>query len=514
MPSPEHCRRNHRLKKLAGVGVALLLIIGIVRAGIYLAYSLLEIPAADQPFVLEGANVYFAWCVEQGFPLYPENTGAVYTVNYMGPCYFTVVGMIGWLFDADIPTLYVIGRVVTFLCGLGPAVIAAVYLLRRYGRLPALVGLVFGIGAAPMIGFGVMTRPDMMADLLGAAGFFIALRQDRRGLWAAATLLTLAFLTKQTAGVWLLAAVLALLTEKAARRRAVLLGGATVAMTAATVALLASLYEPTIVANLFGQGGVAFDSVQRIGILLMLVNRSPEILFFAFLGCGLWISRRHRDHALVILTIAWLAAATFTCAKRGSDMNYFIPLRIVEALAAGTLCAAVRRADRCRPGWIALALAGALVMMPSTFFLTKTTAATRERLTAFHSEAGRAEQSKYKHLVELAQNPYVRLMTDSDRLAVYQGPRAVFFDAFLFRLQVEAGQVDPRELVEQLQSRWFSYVVLSADISREYDDIFFYRLPSKVAAAVKANYQLRSRVDGLYVYIPRETNEGGREIDK
>jgi len=505
MLSPEHNRRQHQCKKaLIGIAVGLLLVMGIIRASIYLAYASLEIPAADQPYVLEGASVYFAWCAEQGFPLYPANTATIYTVNYMGPCYFTVVGMIGWLFDADIPTLYLIGRVVTFLCGLGPAVIAAMYLGRRYGRLPALVGLVFGVGAAPMIGYGVTTRPDMMADLLGAGGFFVALRPKHRELCVAVVLLALAFLTKQTAAVWLLAAILALLVEKDSRRRALLLGGATFVTIATTVALLAAFYEPTILSNLFGQGGVPFNAVQGIGILLILVNRSPEILFFAFLGCGLWMSRRYRDRALVILTIVWLASATFFCAKRGSDLNYFAPLRIVEALAAGTLFAATRRAGRHQFAWIALCVTGIIAMAPSTILLAKKTAASCERQAVLHSEAGMAEQTKFERLVELAKDPYVRLMTDSDRLAVYQGPRAVFFDAFLFRLQVETGQIDPRELVEQIQSRWFSYIVLSADVSRDYDDIFFYRLPDQLAKAVRANYQLRSRAGGFFVYTPRE----------
>jgi hypothetical protein len=509
---------DHFFRILARIGVAAMLAMGIVRAGIFLAYGLLEMPAADQPYQLEGACVYFARCVEQGLPLYPEGTGPSYTVNYMGPCYFALVGLIGRLFDADIPTLYVIGRVVTFLCGIGPAVIAAVYLRRRCGRLPALVGLAFGIGSAPMIGFGVMTRPDMMADLLGAAGFFMAFRKDRLGLCAAAALLTLAFLTKQTAGAWLLAAVLALLADKDSRRRAFMLGGATVAMTLTAIGLLAAIYEPAIVSNLFGQGAVAFDPRQRIGILMGLIALSPEMLFFAFVGCGLWMSRQHRDIRLLILTMVWLAITTFTCAKRGSDLNYFIPLRMVEALAAGTLCAAVLRAGN-RPAplhrlgvgvnkmnffKIAIAFAGAIATLPSTIFVAETTAAVVQRRAALDSEAGRADQKKFERLIELAKDPRVRLMTDSERLAVYQGSRAVFFDAFLFRLQVDAGQLHPRELIDRLNSRWYSYVVLSADVSGDYNDFFFYRLPADVATAVKANYRLQSREAGLYVYVPQE----------
>ena len=54
---------------------------------------------------------------------------------------------------------------------------------------------------------------------------------------------------------------------------------------------------------------------------------------------------------MLILTAVWLAAAVFTCAKRGSDLNYFIPLRIIEAIAAGTLCIAALRSKRRRLGW-------------------------------------------------------------------------------------------------------------------------------------------------------------------
>ena len=109
-------------------------------------------------------------------------------------------------------------------------------------------------------------------------------------------------------------------------------------MVLAVVALLAATSEPHIVQSLFGQGAVAFDAEQRLGILMLLLRRSPELLFFALLGCGLWTSPMYKNHAMLILTAVWLAAAVFLCAKKGSDVNYFIPLRIVEAIAAGTFC--------------------------------------------------------------------------------------------------------------------------------------------------------------------------------
>ena len=500
------CSDSNRFLRVAvGTAVGALLTIGVVRAIVYLGYAMLEVPAPDQPFHLEGASVHFAWCVEHGLPLYPEGAGPSYVVNYMGPCYFWIVGAIGRLLDADISTLHVIGRTVTFLCGLGPAIVAAVYLYRRHGRMASLVGLVFGLGSGPMIGYGLMTRPDMMADLLGVTGFFAACASDRRWLPVAAVLLALSCLTKQTAGVWLLAAVVVWLVREGGWRRALALGGASGAMVLTIVFLLATFGEPHILSSLLGQGAVAFDPQQQIGILLLLLKRSPEIILFALIGCGLWMSQQYRDRTLLVLTAVLVAVAAIACAKRGSDLNYFVPLRIVEALAAGTLCAAALRSESHRFGWAALVLAGVLASVPSTLFAIETVRAVVQRRDRLDSEAGQAERRQFERLVRLAQDSDVRLLTDSDRLAVYQGLQATLLDAYLFRLRVDSGRLDPRELIDRLRSRWFEYVVLSADASGVYHDVFFYRLPAEVASAIQANYTLQAEEAGLLVYLPRST---------
>jgi hypothetical protein len=499
------CHASDRfLRIITGIGVAALLAVGVFRAATFLVYAMLEVPAPDQPFHLEGVSVYFAWCVQHSLTVYPAGIGTSYAVNYMGPFYFWTVGVLGWLLNADIPALYIIGRVVTFICGLGPAAIAAVYLYRRYGRLAGLVGFVFGLGSGTMIGYGVMSRPDMMADLLGAAGFFLACRRDRRWLATAALLLALACLTKQTAAVWLLAAAIAMLTPEVAWRRALTLIGITTAMVLAVVTLLAVTVEPYMIRSLLGQGAIAFDAEQRSGILMLLLHRSPELLFFALLGCGLWMSREHKNHAMLILTVVWLIAAVFLCAKKGSDVNYFIPLRIVEAIAAGTFCAAALRSNRPRLVWTLAALVGALVTLPSANLALETTTAAIARHAAFDSQAGQARLQQFERCRKLAQDANVRLLTDSDRLAVYQGPRAAWMDTYLFRLRVDSGRLDPHDLIARLQARWFQYVVLTVDLSGDYGDSFFYRLPAEVAAAIRANYRLQSRSAGLFVYVPRQ----------
>jgi hypothetical protein len=514
MPPPRHGSRNSGrfLPILTGIGVAALLGEGIIRATAYLAHALWEIPAPDQPHVLEGAFVHFARCVQTGMPLYPEGQGPLYTCNYMGPCYYWIVGALGRVFDADIHALYLIGRVVTFVCAFGPAAIAALYLWRRYGRRAGLAGFIFGLGSAPMIGYGAMVRPDMMADFLGAAGFLVVCACNRRWLPLAAVLLALGVLTKQTAGVWLLAAVVVLLSRHA-WRHALSLSLAAVALVLAVVAILAETGQPHVFVSLFSQGGIPLDSRQQIGVMRLLLDQSPEMLFFALVGCGMWINRRYKDRALLILTCLWLAAAIFTCAKRGSSLNYFLPLRLTEAIAAGMLCVAALRSRSHRLVWAVLAMAAAAVMAPSTVHALQAAQATAKRLARLDTESGRAKQREFDHYARLAQDPTVRMLTDCDRLAVYQGARAVLFDPYSFRLQVETGQLDPQELVDRLQSRWFQYVILSADVSGVYSEFFFHRLPTQVATAVKANYRLQSHEAGLFVYVPREsaTKKVGRK---
>ena len=494
---------NRRLPILGRVGVGVLLTLGIVRAAIFLVYATIEIPAADQPFILEGVNVHFASCVQHGEPLYPIGNGPAYTVNYTGPCYFWLVGMIGRWLNADIAALFTIGRIATLTATLGMAALAAFFLKPRYGRWAALAGFVFTLGAAPMVVFGVMARPDMMANLVGAAGFFVACRLRPRWLWLAAVLLAIALLTKQTMFVWPTAALGALVFEKA-WRRAVLLGIATVSLTVAIVVATAS-FESNLVPSLLGQTGVAFDWQQCRHIFRLMRFCSPEMFFFLPVGCILWGYGRNKDIGLLTLAIVGLAVSTLTCAKHGSDINYFIPLCLVESLAVGTMCVAASRSD-CRS--ILLVAAVWIGAIATTFGTQYAAAMMLDAVDRRTSEVKLAKQKEFQHYVQLAESPDTQLFTDSDRLAVFQGQRAAFFDAYLFRLQVEAGKLQPRELVKRLQSRSFQYVILSANIATEYHDpvskrLFFYRMPDEIVAAIRANYKLQSREAGMFVYVPR-----------
>src|SRR5262249_44793413 len=145
--------------------------------------------------------------------------------NFFGPVYFALVGLLGRAAGADISSLFTIGRAVSFVSGLLTAAVLGAVLWRRYGRGAALVGALLSMGAAPMFGFSVMVRPDMMSETLGLGGFFLSGHRSRAGIVGSMLLLALAVLTKQTTVVFLAAAVLALIVDREWRRGLVLLAG-------------------------------------------------------------------------------------------------------------------------------------------------------------------------------------------------------------------------------------------------------------------------------------------------
>src|SRR6185312_2633291 len=105
--------------------------------------------------------------VQLGASLYPRWDSYPHVTNFFGPVYFLLVGLLAAAVKADILTLMVIGRVVTFLATLATTFIVGRVATRHYGRGPGVLGAIMTLGPAPMIGSTFMVRPDALADVLG-----------------------------------------------------------------------------------------------------------------------------------------------------------------------------------------------------------------------------------------------------------------------------------------------------------------------------------------------------------
>jgi hypothetical protein len=486
--------------------VAGVILVGVLRTALFLAYAGIVLPSPRPAFQLEGVFVHFAWRAEHGRAMYPEGDGYPYTVNLVAPFYSRLVGAVGRLVHADISGLMHVGRTVSFLASLAAAAIAVAFLYTRQGRLAAMAGASFALGSAPMVGFAVMTRPDALADLLGLAGFLSAcyVRGSRRSAVAAGILLGLACLTKQTAGVYVVAAALALWVDGRDGRRSILVAATAAATTGLIVALAAVGGEPQILASLFGQTAVPLDGGQRLGVLRLLARTSPELPWFAVLGCWLWTSGPFREPKLAVLAVVLLGAAFVTSAKLGSDLNYFLGLRFFEVVVVGTLCRAlVGRAPARSWQPLGILAVGLLLSLPSVWHVAGALRCAEREASFRRTAAGQQAAGRFQVYRMAAENPAFTLFTDSDRLAVYQGDRAAFVDAYLFRLRVTEGHLHPSELIGRIASRRFELIVLSADVNAPSYGSYFWRLPPDVTAAVREHYLLRETGGGFYVYAPK-----------
>lgn len=499
VPPPATAVGTSRLVRLL---VGTLLAVALLRAVLFGVYAVVALGSPYPVFCLEGANVHLAWRVAHQLPLYPDSSSYPFTLNYMGPAYFATVGLLGRWFAADIPGLYLMGRLVTVASGLALAVILYGYLVRRLGRIPALAGALLALGSGTMVGFGVMVRPDAVADVLGVAGFLVAVSAGNLGLGGAAVLLALACLTKQTAGIYLLAAVVSLwIVAPGKRSRAVWLAAGTGAMVVAVPLIGYRLGEPRLWAGLVSQGQIGFDVLQFPAVLGLLCWKSPELIWFLLLGASVWLDRSTRNVPLATLAITVLLVALVTVAKKGSDLNYFLCFRAIAALGAATLCHTVLH-ETAHPRRAACLLFLSLAALVPSLATVSRAAAGQVQGRWLH--AGRpCPPAAYAEALRLARDRRHPVLADWDALAVHQDADTPLLDPYLFRLRVEAGQIDPRPLIDRLAQHHFSKLLLTVDPANDRSAPYFWKLPTAVAAAVQAHYRFDRQLGPWRVYVPR-----------
>lgn len=485
----------------------------LVRAALFLVYCGYTVSSPVQAYHLEGVNVHFAWRFQEGLRLYPDpHDGPACIVNFVGPLYFMTVGTIGRVFDADVATLYTVGRCVSVSCSLAVALLIAAYLHVRHGELAAFVGGAMALGAAPMIGFGVMARPDMMADFLGAAGFFLCCRRSRRSGIAGILCLILSILTKQTAAIYLAAAVVVLFCE-GRRRRSVTIALTSCGSVLGALLVLSAAGEPAVFEQFLGQAGIPFAQFQWMLLTDRLLERSPELLYFPLLGCWFGLGAgAEEDRRFCILTAVLLIGSTICSAKLGSDLNYYLQLRILAAIAAGAACRSALCPNATQWKGIVAVLFGVALCGPSLLGVVQ---AAREahRLshgpTDTHSIASSVRYRAYDPLyLEWAADPRVSLLTDFDQIAAHQAERAAFLDAYLLRLRVANRNADLSPLVHRVKAHDYDWIILTANIDQPSYRYAFWRLPSGLADAIRHHYRLAERRGGFFAYVPDTETAG------
>ena len=359
-----------------------------------------------------------------------------------------------------------------------------------------------------MIGAALMVRPDTMAELLGTTGFFLALGQTLRRRVAGLLLLVAAIFTKQTAVIFLVAAAAALLVSGRRRQAATLLSAGVVA----TVGVVAgvTVVEPMFVASLLGEGNTPWDFASWTSQLWELAGAAPDLFAVPALGPWIWLSDRPRQTSPIILWLVVLGTGLLTAAKLGSGLNYFLSLRVVEAMALGTIWGATRNPISRSPVFLTVALLiTAVSLVPGTILSVRNAWLARLDATFYSTLEGKRFLVAQRQFLRLAEDPNVRLLTDSGLLQLYQKDRAPFVDPFQFRHMVESGQIRPEVIRDKLRDEWYELVITTTDLySPDYDQSTS-GLPPVLARAAREHYAPAGRRLGLFLHVRRSGRRPG-----
>jgi hypothetical protein len=392
-------------------------------------------------------------------------------------------------------------------------------------------------------------------------------------------LLVAAIFTKQTAGLYLLAALLAMVAG-GSRRSALMLAIGSASASALVVLGVTFSIEPRFAIDLLGEAGTPSSLENWRSVLWRLWALSRELIVLSSIGFGLWTVRTRRDWPLLIGPVAILIACSVTvwigtsetrwgiialvsflpiasaglwgmidprrprdpslaslaavqligsalaASKLGSELNYFLGLRLVAALAGGAVWGAVQRFCSARPQvedrgdrdcdfgdrfWrirgVATLVSLAMLchaMIPSTVHDIEQMRAARY-LNEYAFGPGRELLQVRREIFERASNPESAILSDSGEIQLRLGERAPFVDPWLFRVMVTSGRIDPVEIRRRLESGDYTLVITTRDLfdpQAPYDSYDF-GLPPELAEAARQNYRPVGEAGGLFLFAPR-----------
>jgi hypothetical protein len=364
--------------------------------------------------------------------------------------------------------------------------------------------MALALGPAPLFGFGVMVRTDVLADLLGFTGFLLACRRQAAWAYIGGATLVLSALAKQSAAFYLLAAVIALCFEGRWKRALGLVGGSALAGIVIVVTV-ASIAEPRFLVDLVGPLEMPWAPANWFALVGGLARRGPELLVLPVVGLLHWNTGGRHEVRPTVLTGVLLVASLATSAKLGADLSYFLGLRWAASWAAGTLWATARGTPT-RPGW-ATAAAGLLalvVFVPSTWHAASQAHAARADAIFLDGPDGRRGLAIYDALFRIARGPSRRLLTDSGFIDIRQGERTTIADGWQFRMLAETRNLHPAGMEARIDAEVYDLIVTTHDLFAADYATYSFGLPMSVVERVRSHYvPAGGEGPGLFYYVPR-----------
>lgn len=387
-------------------------------------------------------------------------------------------------------------------------------------RRARLVGFLL-VGASANLGaWGTLGQTDMLAVCLSMGAFLSFLQcRDRRAakcLVLSGVLTIVAVFTKQTAISAGCAIAVCLLLED--RKRGALW---TAAVGGAGAGIALSLNRITN-GNFFSNAFLSNINPYAGWKLYDQVKSS------ALFGFGLWIvaaaglrslSREECRSSLPLYIYTGFAATVWlaTSPKVGSESNYQIETLLLVALCAACTLDRLQFFDKLEVGdtsWVTLLQIPLLLQIVLNIGLTFKMAVVR----VGHERQFRTESAILKQVLASRPGP---LLTWQYDIAVQSG-RPLELDVWFYTLLVNAGRIDPGQVLADLAQRRFRTVILGMDVFdsngsrwRNGETLF---LPDADLDQIRKHYRLVVHVPGPYlvgdyVYEPldlRQTTEIAR----
>ncbi len=454
-------------------------------AALSIAYAVaLRVPSPVSLNYVEGFAQIDAQRVAAGSALYRNPASPPWTLHVYTPLYTFAVAAITSDFGSYAP-----GRLLSLGALLATALLLGASGARRAGWVAWIIAGLY-LSQPLLTQWGAVVRPDNLAVFFSAVGVVCVERlSGLRGLLLAAVFFLLALATKQSVGLGLLAAILFLLLQ-APRRALVLVALVAVGALSTTLALEA-LSGNWFIFHTWTANLAPFSlekSLHLGGIFLREHVPLVAAAFAVLIACGL--QRRLSIHAL---WFAGAAVSTVASGRIGADTNYFL-----ESLAAAGFLLAnewpvLRERFRARaPGWLETALLTVAIAM--ALFQART-------LHANYAWIEGAETRFLEARDRMREKPGAILSDDAGLLVSLDRP--LVYRPFAMTQLVYAGDFDPTQLVQMLESGEFAFVVFEAVPGRGPSPA---RYTAQMRAALARNYRSEGRYRtfaNFEVYAPR-----------
>jgi len=468
--------------------------VGLLAALVALVHGVLMVLYPLQLDYAEGVVLQLTDLLRRGEPIYRDPQQFPWLVSPYAPLFPATAALLGGGFAA--------GRALALLCAVGCAVLVGCAAGRRAGWGAGLTAATVFVASPLFLNWAPLDRVDLLGLLFDLGGLYwverTLLREspsavgERGSIAVAAVLFALAFWSKQTFVLGLVAASLAV-GLKCRRAGLGLLAAGVIAMAVPFVFLnrdgrLADIFF-RFNAMPWSADTTRLWTVEWLRTMVVALPISAVFLARAWRECPAWAIY----FVLALLSVPGVG-------RVGAWYNYFLPLQAATAVVCGLAWSA---AAPWRPMRDVLLLAqvalGVLLWLPPT--MPSVADVARGEVPALWTggatrwlSEGKRDAAAYEALLKTHPGPV--LAENLGNLVVAGRPAALCDPITLFTLS-EMGLWDESELMRAIEERRFAAVFIQEPSPRNL------RFPSRAIVLILKHYQPAARIGPDWVLLPR-----------